>query len=131
MGKEAKTPRKEHHVTAIHRSDEGRSENVASVVRDGEDFAALLMFMTGVPDLAPFLATMFVPSPWNQVMRSFFLSRNSLTLCTNAISKLRSLLHRSNHRQTDVVAISGLPVSGFARIGTSCHWQPVCSWYRM
>src|SRR5215471_2937272 len=55
------------------------------VVDDGDDFLALLVLVAGITDaIAPFLATVLVPSPWSTLMSSCFSTARCRTLATNA-----------------------------------------------
>jgi hypothetical protein len=55
------------------------------VVDDGDDFLALLVLVAGIADaIAPFLATVFVPSPWSTLRSSCVSTARCRTLATNA-----------------------------------------------
>src|SRR5262249_46962418 len=61
--------REQDHVGLIDRRHRDRREDVAMIVDDGNDFLALLMFVARVTNpIAPFLATVLVPSPWSTLM---------------------------------------------------------------
>ena len=56
----------QHHVGLIDRSHGDGRYDVALVVGDGDDFLAFLVLVPRVLDaIAPFLATVLVPSPWS------------------------------------------------------------------
>ena len=56
--------RQQLHVAAIYRCCEDRSDDVSCGIDNGDDLAALLVLVPRIADLlAPFLATVFVPSP--------------------------------------------------------------------
>ena len=58
--------RQQHHVGLIDRSHGDGRYDVALVVGDGDDFLAFLVLVPRVLDaIAPFLATVLVPSPWS------------------------------------------------------------------
>src|SRR5262245_9722665 len=55
------------------------------IVNDGDDFLALLVFVPREPDaIAPFLATVLVPSPWSTLRSNCFSAARCRTLATNA-----------------------------------------------
>src|SRR5262245_38341125 len=69
------------------------------VVGDGNDLLALLMFVARVPDaIAPFLATVLVPSPCSTRRSSFFSSERCPTLAMNACWSDPSSAHLANAR---------------------------------
>ena len=64
------------------------------IVDDGNDFLALLMFVARVANaIAPFLATVLVPSPWSTVRSSCFSAARCRTLATNACQSDPSSAH--------------------------------------
>jgi hypothetical protein len=64
------------------------------MVDDGNDFLALLMFVARVANpIAPFLATVLVPSPWSTVRSSCFSAARCRTLATNACHSDPSSAH--------------------------------------
>src|SRR5215471_11598318 len=86
--------RKQDHVGLIARSHRDRREDVAMIVDDGNDFLALLMFVARVAHaIAPFLATVLVPSPWSTVRSSCFSAARCRTLATNACQSDPSSAH--------------------------------------
>src|SRR5215510_4002171 len=61
------------------------SSHRAIVVRDRDDFLALLVFVPRVPNpIPPVLATVVVPSPWSTRRSSVFSSARWATLAVNA-----------------------------------------------
>jgi hypothetical protein len=49
------------------------------IVDDGNDFLTLLMFVARVTNpIAPFLATVLVPSPWSTLRSSCFSARDAV-----------------------------------------------------
>ncbi len=61
---ERESSREQLHVAAVHRCRTDRSDDIAGGIDDGDDLAAFLVLMPRIADLlAPFLATVFVPSP--------------------------------------------------------------------
>jgi hypothetical protein len=55
------------------------------IIDDSNDFLALLVLMAGIADaIAPFLATVLVPSPWSTLRSSCFSVARCRTLATNA-----------------------------------------------
>src|SRR5215471_10996539 len=55
------------------------------VVDDCNDFVTLLVLVAGIADaIAPFLATVLVPSPWSTLRSSCFSAARCRTLATNA-----------------------------------------------
>src|SRR5215475_11996702 len=82
------------HVGLIDRSHRDRREDVAMIVDDGNDLIALLMFVARVANaIAPFLATVLVPSPWSTVRSSCFSAARCRTLATNACQSDPSSAH--------------------------------------
>ncbi len=72
------------------------------IVDDGNDLVALLMFVARVANpIAPFLATVLVPSPWSTVRSSCFSAARCRTLATNACHSDPSSAHLA---KTELVA---------------------------
>jgi len=68
--------------------------DVAMIVDDGDDFLPLLMFVSRVPDpIAPFLATVLVPSPWSTRVSRCFSAARCRTLAMNACQSDPSSAH--------------------------------------
>src|SRR6266700_4168361 len=64
------------------------------IVDDGDDFLALLVFVAREADaIAPFLATVLVPSPWSMLISSCFYAARCRTLATNACQSDPSSAH--------------------------------------
>src|SRR6267143_6607856 len=64
------------------------------VVRDGDDFLALLVLVAGVANpIPPFLATVLVPSPWSMLVSRCFAAARCRTLATNACHSDPSSAH--------------------------------------
>src|ERR1700730_8496208 len=62
---------KQYHIRLIHGSDWSGREDIAIVVGDRNDFLSLLVLVARVPNaIAPFLATVLVPSPWRMLRSS-------------------------------------------------------------
>ena len=77
--------RQQDYVGLIDRSHRDRREDGARIVDDGNDLVALLMFVARVANpIAPFLATVLVPSPWSTVRSRCFSAARCRTLATNA-----------------------------------------------
>src|SRR5215510_13654996 len=88
--------REQDHVGLIDRSHRDRREDVAMIVDDGNDFLALLMFVARVTNpIAPFLATVLVPSPWSTLRSSCLSAARCRTLATNACQSDPSSAHRA------------------------------------
>src|SRR5262247_1779594 len=82
------------HVGLIDRSHRDRCEDVAMIVDDGNDLVALLMFVARVANaIAPFLATVLVPSPCSTLRSSCFSAARCRTLATNACQSDPSSAH--------------------------------------
>jgi hypothetical protein len=63
-------------------------------VDDGDDFLALLVFVPRVANpIPPFLATVFVPSPWSTLRSSCFSAARCRTLATNTCQSDPSSAH--------------------------------------
>src|SRR5438445_9442530 len=66
------------------------------VVDDRDDLVTLLVFMARVANaIAPFLATVLVPSPWSTLRSSCFSTARCRTLATNACQSEPSSAHRA------------------------------------
>ena len=64
------------------------------IVDDGHDLLALLVFVPRVPDtIPPFLATVFVPSPWSMLVSRCFSAARWRTLARNACQSDPSSAH--------------------------------------
>src|SRR5215510_9801277 len=64
------------------------------IVDDGDDFLPLLMFVARVADpIAPFFATVLVPSPWSTLISRCFSAARCRTLATNACHSDPSSAH--------------------------------------
>jgi len=67
------------------------------IVDDGNDLVALLMFVARVANpIAPFLATVFVPSPCSMLVSRCFSIARCRTLATNACHSDPSSAHVAN-----------------------------------
>jgi hypothetical protein len=67
---------------------------MAMVVRDREDFLALLVFVPRVPNpIPPFLATVLVPSPCSTRISRCFSAARCATLAMNAYQSDPSSAH--------------------------------------
>ena len=85
------------HVRLIDWSHGKGGQYIAMIVGDGDDLLALLMFVARIPDaIAPFLATVLVPSPWSMRTSSFFSSERCPTLAMNACWSAPSAAHLAN-----------------------------------
>jgi hypothetical protein len=74
------------------------------MVDDGNDLVALLMFVARVANpIAPFLATVLVPSPWSTVRSSCFSAARCRTLATNACQSDPSSAHLALDRHASEV----------------------------
>src|SRR5215469_1918080 len=70
------------------------SQHVAMVVGHGDDLLPFLMLVAGVAHaIAPFLATVLVPSPWSTLVSSCFSAARCRTLATNACHSDPSSAH--------------------------------------
>src|SRR4029450_12068206 len=77
--------REEAHVGLIDGRHGDRRQDVALVLRHGDDLLAFLVFVPREPDtIPPFLATVFVPSPWRIRRSRCFSAARCRTLATNA-----------------------------------------------
>ena len=69
-------------------------EDVAMIVNDGDDFLALVVLVAGIADaIAPFLATVLVPSPCSTLVSRCFSVARCRTLATNACQSDPSSAH--------------------------------------
>src|SRR5712691_3371861 len=74
------------------------------VVDDGDDFLALLVFVARVANpIAPFLATVLVPSPWSTLISRRFSVARCRTLATNACQSDPSSAHLALDRHASEV----------------------------
>jgi hypothetical protein len=88
--------REQGHVGLIDRSHRDRREDVAMIVDAGNDRVALLMFVARVANaIAPFLATVLVPSPWSTLRSRCCSAARCRTLATNACQSEPSSAHRA------------------------------------
>ena len=102
--------RKEHGIRFVHRRYGKRGQHKAVVLDDREDLLALLMFVAGIADaIAPFLATVLVPSPWSTRRLSCFSTARCRTLATNACQSDPSSAHLANTLEIVVSWIASLP----------------------
>jgi hypothetical protein len=84
------------HVCFVDRSHGDRREDRAMIVDDSDDFLPLLMFVARVAKpIAPFFATVLVPSPWSTRRSSCFSTARGRTLATNACQSEPSSAHRA------------------------------------
>src|SRR5215468_8137539 len=73
------------HICGIDGCDGHRSSHIAVVVRDGDDLLPRLVFVPRVPHpVAPFLATVLVPSPGSTLRSRCFSTARCRTLARNA-----------------------------------------------
>src|SRR5215510_13090959 len=85
---------KQHHIRFIDRSHWAWRQHIAMIVRHGNDFLTLLMFVPRIPNpIAPFLATVLVPSPCSTLTSSGFSAARCLTLAINACQSDPSSAH--------------------------------------
>ena len=74
------------------------------IINDGNDFLALLVLVAGIADaIAPFLATVLVPSPWSTLRSSCFATARCRTLATNACQSEPSSAHLALDRHASEV----------------------------
>src|SRR2546430_9848915 len=67
---------------------------MAMIIDDGNDLVALLVFVPRVPNaIPPFLATVFVPSPWSTLVSRCFSAARWRTLARNACQSDPSSAH--------------------------------------
>src|SRR5262245_25402896 len=80
-----------------------RRYDVAMMVDDRNDLVALLMLVPRDANaIAPFLATVLVPSPWSTLRSSCFASARCRTLATHACHSAPSSAHVAKTRYTVV-----------------------------
>src|SRR5262245_45947743 len=88
------TIRQENHIRFIDGSDREWGHHITIVVRNGQDFLALLVFVPRVPNaIAPFFATVLVPSPCNTLVSSCCAAARCRTLAMNACQSDPSSAH--------------------------------------
>src|SRR5262245_38200166 len=86
--------REQDHVRLIDGCHEKGSQHVAMVVGHGDDLLSFLVLVARVADaIAPFLATVLVPSPWSTLRSSCFSTARCRTLATNACHSDPSSAH--------------------------------------
>src|SRR5215831_13592642 len=72
------------------------SQHIAMVVGHGDDLLSFLVLVARVANaIAPFLATVLVPSPWSTRRSSCFSPARCRTLATNACHSDPSSAHRA------------------------------------
>jgi hypothetical protein len=92
------------HVGLVDGRHRDRRSHIPVVIRDGEDFLPLLVFVARVPDaIAPFLATVLVPSPCSTRRSSCLASARCATLATNACQSDPSSAHLALDRHASEV----------------------------
>src|SRR5215813_2174853 len=90
------TIREQHHIRFMHGSYGNRSSHIAIVVGHGDDLLAFLVLVARVANtIAPFLATVLVPSPWRIRRSRCFSVARCRTLATNACHSDPSSAHRA------------------------------------
>jgi hypothetical protein len=93
----AQALRKQHHVGLIDRRHGDRREDVAMMIRYGDDLLPRLVLVARVPDaIAPFLATVLVPSPCRMLVSRCFSAARWRTLARNACHSDPSSAHLAN-----------------------------------
>src|SRR6266436_988943 len=86
--------RQQDHVGLVDGSHGDRREDVAMIIDDGNNLLALLVFVSRVPNtIAPFLATVLVPSPWSTLVSSCCSAARWRTLARNACQSDPSSAH--------------------------------------
>src|SRR5215510_1832082 len=96
------------------------------VVNNGDDFVAFLVFMARVANaIAPFLATVLVPSPCSMLRSSCFSAERWATLATNACQSEPSSAHFALDRPR-ARSIAGL----FSRRYLRQRGRPRCLGFR-
>src|SRR5918912_1907376 len=86
--------REQDHVRLIDGCHRQGSQHVAIVVGHGNDLLAFLVLVARVADaIAPFFATVWVPSPWSTLRSSCFSTARCRTLATNACQSDPSSAH--------------------------------------
>src|SRR5215468_10733545 len=96
------------------------------IVNDGDDFLALLVLVAGIADaIAPFLATVLVPSPWSTRRSSCFLTARCRTLATNACQSDPSSAHLAldRPRARSIAGLFSQPPAGRVEGRRAC-----CRW---
>src|SRR5436309_12693118 len=84
------------HVSLIDGRHGDRRYDVAMMVDDRNDLVALQVFVPREANaIAPFLATVLVPSPWSTLRSSCFSAARCRTLATNACQSDPSSAHRA------------------------------------
>src|SRR5262245_57688231 len=85
---------KESPICLIHRSHGEGGQDIAMGVCDGDDFLPLLVFVARVANpIAPFLATVLVPSPCSTRTSRCFSAERCATLARNACHSDPSSAH--------------------------------------
>src|SRR5499433_3130035 len=96
------------------------------MVGDGNDLLALLVFVAREANaIAPFLATVLVPSPWSTLRSSCFSAARCRTLATNACQSDPSSAHLALDRPR-ARSIAGL----FSRRYLRQRGRPRCLGFR-
>src|SRR5262249_24921680 len=86
--------RQQHHIGLIDGRHGDGCQDVAIIVNDGNDLLALLVFIPREANaIAPFLATVLVPSPWSTLISRCFSVARCRTLATNACQSDPSSAH--------------------------------------
>src|SRR6266498_2052247 len=99
------------------------------VVCDGDDLLPLLVFIARVANpIAPFLATVLVPSPWSTRRSSFFSAERWATLAVNACWSDPSFDHlakaqRLGRRWCSEWLVCQWRLSEWASTSTTCQYK--------
>jgi hypothetical protein len=113
--------RQQDHVGLVDGSHGDRREDVAMIIDEGNDLVALLVFVPRVPDaIPPFLATVFLPSPWSMLVSRCFSAARWRTLARNACQSDPSSAHLAKTLYTVVECMAGVPL---ASCGTGRHFH--------
>src|ERR1700745_2313248 len=96
------------------------------IVNNGDDFLSRLVLVAGIAEaIAPFLATVLVPSPWSTLRSSCFSVARCRTLATNACQSEPSSAHLALDRPR-ARSIAGL----FSRRYLRQRGRPRCLGFR-
>src|SRR6266850_2835548 len=85
------------------------------ILDDGNDLVALLVFVPRVPNaIPPFLATVFVPSPWSMLVSRCFSAARWRTLATNGDCSRDTGLIQHVHDEVRRGFVDGLQLGSHA-----------------
>jgi hypothetical protein len=111
------------HVGLVDGRHGNRRSDVARVVDNRDDLLALLVVVARIAKpIAPFLATVLVPSTWRPRVASGCSAARGRTLARNACQSAPASAHVAQTLETVVECMAGVPL---ASVGTGKHFHGI------